>query len=159
MLTREQLRQTEQWQALNAIWKQLTPEQKQAVTPELQLLTDFIRRTVTPPRDYRAEDAAYKDALSNEAAAFAAEREQAGQNLYEGLMKIVSRSSFESQEKVMVYFDLKYRRRYDWVTEQRDELLEILDLVWQRLLERGFVPGEGFPDRKKHAAPPLRAEL
>lgn len=145
MLTREQLRQTEQWQALNNIWKQLSPQQKQAITPEFQLLSAFIQQTVEPPKDYSVEDAGYKEHLSNDAAAFAAQREQAGQNLYDGMMKLLSRSTFESPEKFMIFFDLKYQKKYPWVTENRDELLEILDLVWNRIVERGFVPGEGFP--------------
>lgn len=144
MLTRDQLKQTEQWQALNAIWKQLNPQQRQAITQEFQLLSNFIQNSLEPPKDYSAEDAAYKDHLSNDAAAFAQQREQEGQNLYSGLMKMLSRSSFESPEKFMVFFDLKYGKKYPWLEEYRDELLEILDLVWERLLERGFVPGEGF---------------
>lgn len=144
MLNRDQLKQTEQWQALNTIWKQLTPQQKTAITPEFQLLSGFIQQTLQPPKDYAAEDADYLSHLSNDAADFAREREAAGQNIYSGLMKIVSKSTFESPEKVMIFFDLKYQRKYSWVTEHRDELLEILDLVWKRLLERGFVPGEGF---------------
>lgn len=36
MLTREQLKQTKQWQALNAIWKTLTPQQRQSIGPEFQ---------------------------------------------------------------------------------------------------------------------------
>lgn len=144
MLNRDQLKQTEQWQALNAIWKQLTPPQKKAITPEFQLLSAFIQNTLEPPKDYSAEDGAYKDALSNDAAAFAAQREQAGQNLYEGMMKMLLKSTFESPEKFMIFFDLKYKNKYPWVTEDRDELLEILDLVWKRATERGFVPGEGM---------------
>lgn len=144
MLNRDQLKQTEQWQALNSIWKQLTQQQKQAITPEFQLLSNFIQKTLKPPKDYTAEDADYKAQLSNDAAAFAAEREQAGQNLYDGMMKMISRSTFESPEKFMIFFDLKYKNKYPWVEENRDELLEILDLVWKRVTERGFVPGEGF---------------
>ncbi|MCD8145929.1 MAG: hypothetical protein LUD84_01405 [Clostridiales bacterium] len=144
MLTREQLKQTKQWQALNAIWKTLTPQQRQSIGPEFQCLSDFIRDNSRPPADYAAEDADYQSHLSNDACRFAKEREAAGQNIYDGLMKIISRSTFESPEKVMVFFDLKYKRKYPWVTENRDELLEILDLVWNRLVERGFVPGEGF---------------
>lgn len=144
MLTREQLMQTEQWKALHAIWKQLTPAQRQAITPEFQLLSNFIQSSIEPPKDYSAEDAAYKTQLGSDAAAFAEVREQAGQNLYTGMMQMISRSTFESPEKFMIFFDLKYQRKYPWVDEHRDELLEILDLVWNRLLERGFVPGEGF---------------
>lgn len=145
MLTRDQLKQTKQWQALNAIWKAMSPQQRQAIGPEFQCLSDFIRDNTKPPVDYAAEDADYKSHLSNDASRFAQEREEAGQNLYTGLMKIIAKSTFESPEKVMVFFDLKYKNKYPWVTENRDELLEILDLVWNRMLERGFIPGEGFP--------------
>lgn len=145
MLTRDQLKQSEQWQALNTIWKQLTPQQKQAVTPSFQLLSNFIQITAQPVKDYAAEDAEYLSELSNDAAAFAAHMEQQGHNLYQGMMKMISRSSFESPEKFLIFFDLKYKSKYQWVDEYRDELLEILDLVWKRLVERGFVPGEGFP--------------
>ena len=145
MLSRDQLKQTEQWQALNAIWKQLTPQQRAAITPQFQLLSVFIQQTVQPPRDYAAEDANYKAALSNDALSFARSREAEGINVYEGLLKLVSRSTFESPEKVLFFFDLKYGKKYPLVTEHRDELAEVLDLVWRRLLERGFVPGEGFP--------------
>lgn len=145
MLTREQLKQTRQWQALNAIWKTLTTQQRQAIGPEFQCLSDFIRDNSRPPVDYAAEDADYQSHLSNDACRFAREREAAGQNIYDGFKKIISRSTFESPEKVMVFFDLKYKQKYPWVTENRDELLEILDLVWNRLVDRGFVPGEGFP--------------
>lgn len=144
MLNRDQLKQTEQWQALNSIWKQLSPQQKQAIAPEFQLLSNFIQNTLEPPKDESAEDRDYKEHLSNDAAAFAEQREREGQNLYQGILAMLARSSFESPEKFMIFFDLKYRKKYPWVDENRDELLEILDLAWKRVVERGFVPGEGF---------------
>ena len=145
MLNRDQLKQTKQWQALNSIWKQLTPQQKEAITPEFQLLSDFIRQTVQPPRDYAAEDASYQSELGNDALAFAKQREAEGMNVYDGLLKLVSRSTFEGPDKVLFFFELKYGKKYPWVRENRDELTEIIALVWKRLLERGFVPGEGMP--------------
>ncbi len=144
MLSREQLKQTEQWQALNQIWKVLTAEQRGTVGASFQLLSNFIQTTIEPPKDYTAEDASYKEELSSGGALFAEELERGGLNLYDGFLKIIARSTFESPEKVMVFFDLKYKSRYDWVTENRDEVLEILDLAWRRLVERGFVPGEGM---------------
>lgn len=144
MLTREQLKQTQQWQALNEIWKAVPARQRQEIAPQFQCLSDFIRDNVPPPPDPDAQDAEYQSALSEPAREFAREREAEGQNLYRGLMQILSRSAFESPEKAMIYFDLKYKQKYAWVTERREELLEILNLVWERLLERGFVPGEGL---------------
>lgn len=145
MLTRDQLKQTEQWQALNAIWKELTPQQRQVVTPQIQLLSAFIQQTLEPPKDYTAEDTAYKDELSNDAAAFALYLERSGLNLYQLFSQLIAKSTFESADKLMIFFDLKYKSRYDWVTENRDEVLEVLELAWRRQVERGFVAGEGFP--------------
>jgi hypothetical protein len=147
MLTREQLRKTEQWQALNAIWQVLSPQQRSAITPQFQLLSDYIRTSVAPPRDFAAEDGDYQSQLGADARLFARSREAEGMNVYDGLMKLVRRSTFESPEKVLFFFELKYGKKYPWVEENRDELAELIDLVWRRSLERGFVPGEGFPRR------------
>jgi hypothetical protein len=145
MLTRDQLKQTKEWQALNVIWKILTPQQKAAVEGEFQQLSAFIQSNTKPPVDYSAQDAAYKDQLSNDALAFAQAQEAEGRNLYQGFLTLISKSTFESPEKVMIFFDLKYQKKYSWVTENRDELLEILNLAWSRSVQRGFIPGEGFP--------------
>lgn len=147
MLNREQLRQTEQWQALNIIWKQLTPQQRTAITPQFQLLSEYLRQSLQPPKDYAAEDAAYQSALGNDALAFAQAREAEGMNVYDGLLKLISRSSFEGPEKVLFFFELKYGKKYPWVAQNRDELAELIALAWERMVERGFVPGEGLPRR------------
>ena len=147
MLTREQLRKTEQWQALNDIWQALSPRQRSAITPQFQLLSDYIRASARPPRDYAAEDAAYQSQLGSDALAFARQREAEGLNVYDGLMKLVRRSTFEGPEKVLFFFQLKYGKKYPWIEENREELAELIDLVWRRSLERGFVPGEGYPRR------------
>lgn len=145
VLTREQLRKTEQWQSLNAIWRTLTQEQRQELGPRFRSLTEYLRRTAQPPRDFAAEDAAYLEELGSEARAFALEREREGLNVYDGLMKLVRRSSFEGPDKVLFFFQLRYGSKYPWIQGQREELEELMELVWRRSLERGFVPGEGFP--------------
>lgn len=145
MLTREQLKQTEEWQSLNAIWQALTPEQREKLSPRFRLLTDYLRNTAQPPRDTAAEDRAYLEELGNEAQAFARAREAEGMNVYDGLMKLLRRSSFEGPDKLMFYFELRYGSKYPWIQEQRAELEELMELVWRRSVERGFVPGEGFP--------------
>lgn len=145
MLTREQLKQTQEWRSLNAIWQALTPEQREALTPRFRALTQFLRAAVPPPRDTAAEDAAYLEQLGNEARAFALAREQEGLNVYDGLMKLLRRSSFEGPDKLMFFFQLRYGKKYPWIAEYEAELAELMDLAWRRSLERGFVPGEGFP--------------
>lgn len=145
MLSREQVRQTREWRDLNAIWQALSREQREALTPQFRALTEYLRKSLSPPRDYAAEDAAYQQALGNEALAFAREREAEGLNVYQGLMKLVRRSSFEGPDKVLFFFELRYGGKYPWVKERREELEELIALVWKRSLERGFVPGEGFP--------------
>ncbi len=145
MLSREQVRKTRQWQELNAIWQALSREQRESLTPQFRSLTEFLRAAAQPPRDTAAEDAAYQQELGNEALAFAREREREGLNVYDGLMKLVARSTFESPEKVLFFFQLRYGKKYPWVEEQRAELEELIALAWRRSLERGFVPGEGFP--------------
>lgn len=145
MLTREQLKQTEEWQSLNAIWQAMTPEQRETLSPRFRLLTDYLRATVQPPRDIAAEDRAYLEELGNEAQAFARAREAEGLNVYDGLMKLLRRSSFEGPDKLMFYFTLRYGQKYPWIAENAAELAELMDLVWRRSVERGFVPGEGFP--------------
>lgn len=145
MLDREQLRKTHEWQNLNAIWRALTPEQKEALSAQFRALTDFLRAAARVPEDYAAQDAAYLEELGNEARAFAQEREAEGMNVYAGLMKLLRRSSFEGPDKLMFYFELRYGSKYPWVQERREELEELMELAWRRSVERGFVPGEGFP--------------
>lgn len=145
MLTREELKRTQEWQSLNAIWRGLTPEQREELGEQFRGLTEFIRSSARPPRDTAAEDAAYLQELGNEAQAFARAREREGLNVYDGLMKLVRRSSFEGPDKLLFFFQLRYGGKYPWIQAQREELEELIDLVWRRSLERGFVPGEGFP--------------
>jgi hypothetical protein len=145
MLNREEMKKTQEWQSLNAIWRALTAQQREALSPQFRTLSDFIRATARVPRDLAAEDAAYQNELSNDALAFAQQREQEGLNVYDGLMKLLRRSSFEGPDKVLFFFQLRYGDKYPWAKENVDELSELIELAWRRSLERGFVPGEGFP--------------
>lgn len=148
-MTRDELKQTKEWQALNTIWKTMTPQQRGAMTEEFKCLTHFIDAHARPPVNYDAIDAAYQDALSPRAAAFAREREgQDHQNLYAELMKLIAGSTFEGPEKVFFFYKLKYGKSCPWVQDSPDEVMEIVNLAWNRQVERGFVPGEGFPDRR-----------
>lgn len=52
MLSREQVRQTRQWQELNAIWQALSREQREALTPQFRSLTEFLRESLQPPRTW-----------------------------------------------------------------------------------------------------------
>lgn len=144
-MTREELKKTREWQALNAIWKTMTKEQRHKILGEFKYLTQFINRNATPPVDCAAEDAAYQEALSTEAAAFARAREAEGHNLYAAFLRLIGGSTFESPDKVLFFFQLKYGARCPWLQEYPDEVAEILDLAWRRQVARGFVPGEGFP--------------
>lgn len=145
-MTRDELKQTKEWQALNTIWKTMSKEQRGTMMEEFKCLTHFIDTHAKPPVNYDAMDAAYKDALSAEAAEFAREREQQDhRNLYAEFMKLIGGSTFEEPEKVLFFYTLKYGRTCPWIQDYPDEVMEILDLAWKRQVERGFVPGEGFP--------------
>lgn len=144
-MTRDELKQTKEWQALNTIWKTMTKDQRSQILNEFKCLTQFINQNATPPVDHAAEDRDYQKALSPAAAAFAQTREQEGQNLYQTFLKLIGGSTFEGPDKVLFFFHLKYDKRCPWLQEHPDEVGEILDLAWKRQVARGFVPGEGFP--------------
>lgn len=145
-MTRDDLKQTAQWQALNTIWKGMTGEQRKQLNDQFKLLTEFIKKNAKPTVNYAAMDAAYQDALSPEARQFAQLREQEdSKNLYADFMKLIGGSTFEEPEKVLFFYTLKYGRTYPWIQDYPDEVEEILNLAWKRHLERGFVPGQGYP--------------
>lgn len=144
-MTREQLKQTKEWQALNTIWKTMSRQQRGQIMEEFKCLTHFIDANAKPMRNEAAIDADYKAVLSPEAAAFAREREAEGCNLYADFLKLIGGSTFEGQDQVLFFYNLKYGKNYLWLQDYPDEVAEILNLAWKRQVERGFVPGQGFP--------------
>lgn len=144
-MTREQLKQTKEWQALNTIWKTMSRQQREQIMEEFKCLTHFIDAHARPVRDEAAIDANYKTELSPEAAAFAQEREAENCNLYADFLKLIGGSTFEGQDQVLFFYNLKYGKKYPWLQDYPDEVAEILDLAWKRQVQRGFVPGQGFP--------------
>lgn len=131
---------TEEWQALNKLWKTMTAAQRNAVQEEFRCLTEFVKKNAgrDPATEYLTE-------LSSEARGFLEAQVKAGEpNLYYSFMSLIGGSLFEKEEDALAYYLLKYGRSRPYLKERQDQVKEILSLAWKRQIAQGFRPGEGF---------------
>lgn len=140
MLSKEEIIETKEWQALNKLWKTMSAAQRAGVQEEFRCLTDFVKEHVG--RDPTTE---YLQALSPEARKFLLEQTKAGEpNLYHSLMSVIGGSIFEREEDVLAYYLLKFGRSRPYLKENEPLVQEILSLCWKTQLAQGFRPGIGF---------------
>ena len=130
---RELVKGTEEWIALDTIWRSCTPYQKEFLRKEFKLLSCFIREHARLQSE--ADDYGYLNALSPEARSFVIDLVKSGEkNLYHSFMAIINnpkRANYTKEEIRSLYYK-KYSNKRPYLKTHEDYVLEVLDLCWSR---------------------------
>lgn len=130
---RDLVKETDEWIALDTIWRACTPRQKETLHEEFKHLSGFIRHHVK--EQTKSDDYGYLNALSAEAKNFVIELINSGEkNLYHSFMSVIntpSRASFSKEQIRDNYFEM-YADKRPYLKQHENYVLEVLDLCWRR---------------------------
>ena len=133
MSEKDWVKDTDEWIALNTIWKTCTPCQKEMLQGEFKRLSDFVRKHVRVRPE--SDDYSYLNALSPGARSFVVDLVELGEkNLYHSIMAILNnprRAQCTKEEIRNIYFK-KYGDKRPYLKNNESYVLEILDLCWSR---------------------------
>lgn len=130
---RDLIKETDEWIALDTIWRSCTSYQKESLRGEFKLLSGFIRKHIRVRAE--SDDYGYLNALSPGARAFVIELVESGEkNLYHSFMSIInnpSRADFTKEQIRDIYFE-KYADKRPYLKKHESYVLEVLNLCWSR---------------------------
>jgi hypothetical protein len=138
MKQREQLiKESKEWQALNSIWKSCSPEQKEALRSDFEVITSFFKKNsyrLTSPNDEESVDTYYYlEPLSEEARAFLMQIVgQGGKNLYHSFMSYLDAKDDMDKSAVLESYYKRFAAKRPYLIENKALVSEIFDLCWQR---------------------------
>ena len=130
---RDLVKETDEWVALDTIWRACTPQQKEAIRDNFKRLSGFIRDHTKVQT--KADNYSYLNALSAEAKSFVIELVNSGEkNLYHSFMSVInnpSRADFSKEQIRAAYFEMFADKR-PYLKQHENYVLEVLDLCWRR---------------------------
>ena len=125
---------TDEWQALNRIWKCCTIEQRNILRNDFEMVSKFISQKVG--LDYYREkddEFCYLNALSDEAKQFVITLVERGEpNLYHSIMAVLNNKKDATKQEIeKVYFE-KFECKRPYLIEKRNFVDEVIELCWKR---------------------------
>lgn len=132
------IKTTDEWKAINRIWKSCSPEQKAQLNEEFKMLVEFIRLHRQPKlKSWKKDNYAYLSKISPEAKQFVISMvEQGEKNIYHSLMAIIDNKPELSCEELREYYFQKYGERRPYLLENKDYVSEVIELCWNKFHDR-----------------------
>lgn len=128
------IKATDEWKALNQIWKSCSSTQQVQLCKEFELLTKFIRSHTPISAEPRGKDGyAYLSRLSPEARQFVISIAERGEkNIYHSVMAIIDNKPQFSQQELKDYYLQKYGEKRPYLLENESYVSEVIELCWNR---------------------------
>lgn len=132
------IKTTDEWKAINCIWKSCSSEQKAKLNKEFKLLVQFIRLHKQPKVESWAKDNyAYLSKISPEAKQFVISMvEQGKKNIYHSLMAIINNKPELSCQELQEYYFQKYGQKRPYLLENKAYVSEVIELCWNKFHDR-----------------------
>lgn len=134
-IDKELIKKTDEWKALNAIWKKLPQESRKELEKEFRILIALINANIKKySKKAVIRSDAYLDELSPETIKFVKDLILQGEpNLYHSIMAVIMPGHFSDKEKALEYYLAKYSIKRPYLQDNRDKVHEVMNLCWQRM--------------------------
>ena len=128
------IKKTKEWNALNAIWKACTTEQKTQLKSDFKVVAKFIREKHSLNTQSSVDhNYAYLNGISEEAKHFVISVVDKGEkNIYHSIMAILSTKSQLRKEELKAYYFQKYRTKRPYLIENSGLVTEVINLCWDK---------------------------
>lgn len=128
------VKESDQWMALNRIWKACSSDQRKALYNDFEIVSNFIISKLNRSPSTNCEDQfRYLDELSPDAKFFVIRLLDNGEpNLYHSIMAVINNNrTLSFNELVTIYFD-KFSLKRPYVKDNRILVEEVIELCWRR---------------------------
>lgn len=128
------VKESDQWMALNRIWKSCSSDQRKELYNDFEIVSNFIINKLDRSPSMNCEDQfRYLDELSPDAKRFVIHLLDNGEpNLYHSIMSVIHNNrSLSLTELVMIYFE-KFSIKRPYVKDNRILVEEVIELCWRR---------------------------
>lgn len=147
----DEYKQGEEWTALNAIWRSISKEQREANYDNFKIVTEFIKASYLNKNSLVEEkseetcvdDYRYLDKVSESAKNLVIDLVNKGEkNIYHSIMSIigVNRGKFKSEDQLWEYYSKRFGRERPYIYTHEDEIKEIISLCLIRMDLKGINP-------------------
>lgn len=123
-----------EWNALNAIWKSCSPEQRSMLKSDFEIVAKFIKKHHYHKCSVSANDYyEYLNGISDEAKQFVISAVNEGEkNIYHSVMAILSNKPNLSEKELEEYYFNKYGSKRLYLLENTSLVCEVISLCWHR---------------------------
>ena len=131
IMTKEDfVKSSNEWKALNRIWKSCTAEQRDVMRNEFELVGKFIGQKVGLKFHSESDDEfRYLNSISDEAKQFVISLVEQGEpNLYHSIMSVLSNKRNATKEEIKDFYFMKYGIKRPYLYIKRELVDEVIEL-------------------------------
>lgn len=135
IMTKEDfVRSSNEWQALNRIWKSCTAEQRNEMRNDFELVSKFISQKVGSKfRSESDDEFGYLNSISDEAKQFVISLVEQGEpNLYHSIMAVLNNKRGATKEEIEKFYFAKYEMKRPYLYDKRELVDEVMELCWKK---------------------------
>ena len=129
----DHVKHSQQWQALNEIWRNCSKEQQTELYSQFEIVAQFIKENTLKTCSTAKDEYKYLSEVSQATKEFIISIVDRGEkNIYHSCMAVINNHPTSTKEELITYYLNTYSPKRPYLLEHEQCLREVFDLCWTR---------------------------